>query len=48
MCLLLDHIFHISVSPDFFKTPSYLITVPKAVHYSAIDTPIMGGGFLIN
>lgn len=42
-CLLLDPIFHISVSPDLCKSPAYLITVPKAIHYSAIDTPIMTG-----
>lgn len=42
-CLLLDPIPHISVSPDFCKTPAYLTTVPKAIHYSAIDTPIMRG-----
>lgn len=46
-CLFVDPIFHIIVSPDLFKSPTYLIASPKAIHSSAIDTPITRG-FLIN
>lgn len=38
-CLFVDPIFHIIASADLFKSPAYLITFPKAIHYSAIDTP---------